>query len=254
MESEKPRLARLTALITQLQSQSLITARELAERHQVSIRTIYRDIQTLLKSGIPIVTEEGKGYALMDHYRLPPVSFTEEEANAIITAEHLLRHTGDESFSKAYSNASSKIKAILRHSQKTKTDLLNTRIQIRNLGNSPGPDKYSSNNLSILQKCITSYTLLRIDYESLEGKISRRTIEPFALYSTQGNWILIAFCRSRKDWRAFRLDRIRSIKELQDTFTPHLISLQEYFEACRKKYETTPDTPMTPGKDNFAVN
>ncbi|MGB0176651.1 MAG: helix-turn-helix transcriptional regulator, partial [Owenweeksia sp.] len=95
MENEKPRLARLTAIITQLQSRKMLTARELASRHEVSIRTIYRDIQTLIRSGIPIITEEGRGYSLMDDFHLSPVAFTEEEANAIITAEHILRHNKD---------------------------------------------------------------------------------------------------------------------------------------------------------------
>ncbi|MEL7062687.1 MAG: HTH domain-containing protein, partial [Bacteroidota bacterium] len=80
---EKPRLSRLTAILTQLQSKRLVTAKALAERHNVSIRTIYRDIRTLEQSGIPIVTEEGKGYSIMEGYHLPPVVFTEDEANAL---------------------------------------------------------------------------------------------------------------------------------------------------------------------------
>lgn len=73
MEKEKPRLARLTAILTQLQSKRMVTAGELAERHDVSIRTIYRDVRTLEKSGIPILTEEGKGYRIMDGYKMAPV-------------------------------------------------------------------------------------------------------------------------------------------------------------------------------------
>ena len=88
-EKEKPRLSRLTAIITQLQSKRIVTAKHLAERHNVSIRTIYRDIRALEKSGIPIITEEGKGYSIMEGYHLPPVLFTEDEANALITVEQL---------------------------------------------------------------------------------------------------------------------------------------------------------------------
>jgi len=90
MAEDKPRLARLTAILTQLQSKKLITARDIAEKHEVSIRTVYRDIRTLEKSGIPIVTEEGKGYSIMEGYKLPPVMFTEDEANALITAEQII--------------------------------------------------------------------------------------------------------------------------------------------------------------------
>ena len=104
-EKEKPRLARLTAIITQLQSKRSVTAKALAERHDVTVRTIYRDIRTLEKSGIPIVAEGGKGYSLMEGYQLPPVLFTEDEANALITAEQLVLKNKDESFAETYRNA-----------------------------------------------------------------------------------------------------------------------------------------------------
>jgi len=74
-EKEKPRLSRLTAILTQLKSKRVITAKQLAERHNVSIRTIYRDIRTLEKSGIPTLTEEGKGYSIMKGYHLPLVFY-----------------------------------------------------------------------------------------------------------------------------------------------------------------------------------
>ncbi len=70
---EKPRLSRLTAILTQLQSKQILTAREIAEKHNVSVRTIYRDIRTLENSGIPIVTEEGKGYSIKSGFNLPPI-------------------------------------------------------------------------------------------------------------------------------------------------------------------------------------
>ena len=92
---EKPRLSRLTAILTQLQSSRIVTATALAEKHNVSVRTIYRDIRTLEKSGVPIVTEEGKGYSMMEGYQLPPVMFTEDEANALITAEQLVLKNKD---------------------------------------------------------------------------------------------------------------------------------------------------------------
>ena len=104
-EHDKPRLARLTAIITQLQSKRLVTARDMAEQPGVSIRTIYRDIRTLEQSGIPIMTEEGKGYSLVEGYKLPPVMFTEAEANALITAEQLIRSNQDRSLAEQYHSA-----------------------------------------------------------------------------------------------------------------------------------------------------
>jgi len=97
MPEEKTRLARLSAIVTQLQSKSIVTAKAIADRHNVSIRTVYRDIRTLEQSGIPIITEEGKGYSILDGYSLPPIMFTEAEALALITAEQLIGRNNDQS-------------------------------------------------------------------------------------------------------------------------------------------------------------
>jgi len=233
MQKDKPRLARLTAILTQLQSKRILTAREIAEKHDVSIRTVYRDIRTLESSGIPIVTEEGKGYALMEGYNIPPVMFTEEEAIALITAEQLINKNKDNSFVEQYKSAITKIKSVLRFSQKDKAELLTERIQIRN-----NIDNIKSSNYLIqLQKAITNYNLTAIVYLSLENKTTQRTIEPFAIYSTQDNWILIAYCRLRKEFRAFRLDCIQKLSISNFTFEPHDMTLEGYFEICRKKWE-----------------
>ncbi len=175
-EKEKPRLARLNAIITQLQSKRLITAKQLAERHHVSVRTIYRDIRTLEHSGIPLVTEDGKGYSLMEGYHLPPVLFTEEEANALITVEQLAIKNKDQSFSENVSSAVEKIKAILRYSQKGNADLLADRIYF---GGNDNEEK-SSNNLMQIQSAIIHFQVLKIDYQSSEKKRTTRNIEPFA--------------------------------------------------------------------------
>lgn len=237
---EKPRISRLTAIITQLQSKKLVTATELSEKYGVSVRTIYRDIRTLEQSGIPIFTEEGKGYSLVEGFHLPPIMFSEEEANALITAEQLIIKNKDESLVKNYINAIVKIKSVLRNSQKEKSQLLSERIVFRtNIEN-----KVTSSHLIRVQSAITNYNLLKIEYLSLENKFTQRIVEPFALYSTQENWLLIAFCRLRNEFRAFRLDLIQKLIVLSENFQPHNMTLQEYFEICREKYFNTPDTPL----------
>ncbi|WP_165734148.1 YafY family protein [Polaribacter sp. 20A6] len=238
---EKSRLSRLTAILTQLQSKRILTAREIAEKHNVSIRTIYRDIRTLENSGIPIITEEGKGYSLMDGFNLPPVMFTEKEANALITAEQLILKNKDKSFAIEYQNAVAKIKSILRHSQKEKIEFLSERIHFRN----NTENQKTSGYLMIIQSAISDFNLIEIEYLSLQGENTKRTIEPFALYSTQENWLLIAVCRLRKDFRVFRLDNIQKLIVKNQYFEPQKITLQEYFEICREKYLTTPDTPLS---------
>lgn len=238
---EKPRLSRLTAILTQLQSKRILTAREISEKHNVSIRTVYRDIRTLENSGIPIVTEEGKGYSLMQGFNLPPVMFTEKEANALITAEQLILKNKDKSFTDEYESAVSKIKSILRYSQKEKIEFLSERIVFR----SNSENQKTSNYLMIIQSAIVNFNLIDIEYQSLQNENTKRTIEPFALYNTQENWLLIAVCRLRNDFRVFRLDHIRILIVQNQHFEPHKMTLQEYFEMCREKYLTTPDTPLS---------
>jgi predicted DNA-binding transcriptional regulator YafY len=241
MEEEKPRLSRLTAIITQLQSKRIITAKYLAEKHNVSIRTIYRDVRTLENSGIPVITEEGKGYSLMEGYQLPPVMFTENEANALITAEQIILKNKDQSFIENYGNAIIKIKSVLRFSQKEKMNFLAERIHFRENTD----DKKSSNYLMTIQSAITSFHLLEIEYNSIQNNFTKRTIEPFAIYSTQGNWLLIAFCRLRNEFRAFRIDLIQKLISQNEFFEPHNMTLEQYFELCREKYQNTPDIPLS---------
>lgn len=225
-EKEKPRLSRLTAIITQLQSKRIVTAKFLAERHKVSIRTIYRDIRTLEKSGIPIVTEEGKGYSIMEGYHLPPVLFTEDEANALITIEQLVINNKDQSLSENVSSAMEKIKSILRYSQKGNVDLLADRIYF---GGNHKEEK-TSNNLMQIQSAIIHFQVLKMDYYSSDKKHTTRDIEPFAIYSVNGNFLLIAFCRMRKEFRVFRIDFIERLLTQNETFSPHNMTMQEYFE------------------------
>ena len=227
------RLSRLTAILTQLQTKRLITVSELAEKFGVTNRTIYRDIKALEKAGVPILAEEGKGYSIMEGYKIPPVMFTESEANALITAEQLVLKNKDASFVKEYLEAISKIKSVLRNNTKDKVNLLSNRIVVRQ----NSENIKTSNLLSTLQLTLTNFNLTEINYYSPDTEqTTTRIIEPFAIYSTQDNWLLIAFCRLRNEFRSFRLDRIKKLNILNEKFEPHNITLQEYFEICKEKY------------------
>mgnify|MGYP000996674423 CR=1 FL=1 len=250
MAEDKPRLIRLIAILTQLQSSRIVTATSISEKHKVSIRTVYRDIRALEQAGIPIVTEEGKGYSLMPGYKLPPVMFTEEEANALITAEHLILKNKDNSLSDHYQRAITKIKSVLRSNQKEKSEFLAQRIQVRNNRD----NEKTSGYLIQLQGIIANFQVVCIDYLSLDKQKTQRDVEPFALYTTNDNWILIAFCRKRNDFRSFRLDCIQNLSIRTAYFEPHKITLKQYFEECRRKYLTTPDTPLSPGPSTFTKN
>lgn len=235
-DNDIKRISRLTAILTQLQTKRVLTATELAKKFSVSVRTIYRDIRALEHSGVPVITEEGKGYTLMKGYSVPPVMLTETQANALITAEQLVLKNKDASFIKDYTEAIDKIKAVLKYSVKDKANLLSERIQFRQNNNNEKTSAY----LSDLQFALTNFRLTEIIYESETRENTNRTIEPFALYSVQENWLLIAFCRLRKEYRSFRLDRIKRLQLLGDVFKPHRITLEEYFERCREKYFPNP--------------
>lgn len=220
------RLSRLTAILTQLQTKRLLTATTLAEKFNVSIRTIYRDIRALEQAGVPIITEDGKGYTLMDGYKIPPVMFTESQANALILAEQLVLKNKDTSFIKDYTEAIDKIKAVLKQTDKDKANLLADRTRFEQNINR----ERNSNNISELQQALTNFHLISIDYTNEQNETTNRIVEPFALISTTENWLLIAWCRLRKEFRYFRLDRISKMQVLTEKFEPHKMTLQEYFD------------------------
>ena len=224
-DTDIKRISRLTAILIQLQTKRLLTATSLADKFNVSVRTIYRDIRTLEQAGVPILTEDGKGYTLMEGYSVPPVMFTEAQANALIMAEQLVLKNKDTSFIKEYSEAIEKIKSVLRYRIKENANLLSERTRFdQNLNR-----ERNSNNLSDLQFAITNFCLTKIEYINEQNEITKRIIEPFALLSTE-NWLLIAYCHLRQEFRFFRLDRMQKMEVLTDKFAPHKMTLQEYFD------------------------
>lgn len=225
-DNDTKRLSRLVAILTQLQTKRILTATILAEKFNVSIRTIYRDIRALEQAGVPITTEEGIGYSLMEGYKIPPVMFTEKQANALILAEQLVLKNKDTSFIKDYIDAIDKIKAVLMQSEKDKANLLADRTRFEQNSNR----ERNSNVISELQKALTNFQLVEINYTNENNNPSKRTIEPFAIISTTENWLLIAWCRLRKEFRYFRLDRISEMKILPEKFEQHKMTLQEYFD------------------------
>ncbi|WP_118973986.1 helix-turn-helix transcriptional regulator [Taibaiella koreensis] len=228
---EKTRLARLTAILLLLQSGRLVTAAYVAQRFEISIRTVYRDIRALEAAGVPVLAEEGKGYRLMEGYTLPPVMFTETEANALITAEQLIRTNRDASLVRDYTEAVTRVKAVLRQQVRSRSALLAERTVFRQ---NPAAERTSS-HLSALQLALTHFQVVGLRYKA-EGPDApeERIVEPFALYSTQENWILVAWCRLRNAFRSFRLDRIHTLHPLQEHFAPHALTLAQYFDICRE--------------------
>lgn len=230
------RLSRLISILTQLQTKRIVSATELSNKFDVTIRTIYRDIRALEDADVPIVTIEGKGYSILDGYRMPPLLFTEQEVNALITAEQLVLKNKDSSFVKDYSSAISKVKAILKLDSKDKAQILSNKIVFRQNSSDASESQY----LSELQLALTNTYVVQINYLSEDEQLTLRKIEAFAIYNTQNNWLLIAWCRLRKDFRVFRLDRMQSLNVLLEKYKPQKMTLEEYFEICRAKYFSKP--------------
>jgi len=218
------RLHRLTAILVKLQSRKIVQAADLAENFEVSIRTIYRDMVALSDAGVPIGAEAGTGYFLVDGYSLPPIMFTEKEANALLTAFKIIQTNNDESLIGAYTEAIEKVRAILNTSQKEKLAILEDRIFTwSSHKNEP------SNTLSTIQKSITDHRVLSIEYTTASKVYTQREVEPLGVYFTGNIWVMIAYCRLRKDYRQFRTDRIQKTRETSEVFPPNQFTIEKYF-------------------------
>ena len=229
-------LSRLISILTLLKSKRILTATELSEKFDVSIRTIYRDIRKLEEANIPVITIEGRGYSLMDGYTVAPIQFTEKQANALITAYHLVKQTNDSSLVDNFQEALTKITSVFRTSIQEKSELLNSKIQVFDTK----MEKVSSNALSEIQIAITNFIYTEINYRKANDlKITFRKIEPCAIYLSNNKWILLAWCHLRNDFRAFRIDRIQHFKILQKHFEDRKFDLKKYFLSC-------PDTKYNP--------
>ncbi|NQX92701.1 MAG: YafY family transcriptional regulator [Flavobacteriales bacterium] len=221
------RLHRITAILVQLQSKRIVTAREVADRFDISLRTVYRDINALQEAGVPIGSENGVGYFIVDGYRLPPISLTEEEANSLIISEVFIKQQGDKSLEKNFDSLLFKIKSTLRNFQKDQVELLSQRTTSFNKDNT-----IESNWLSDVQKAIANKTQLSIKYRSLyKEELTKRDIEAQAVYFTNNVWIVIAYCHLRKAMREFRMDRIEQLYSNSKSFENVIdFNLQKYFE------------------------
>jgi predicted DNA-binding transcriptional regulator YafY len=204
------RFDRIVAILIQLQTKRIVKAQELADRFDVSLRTIYRDIRTLEASGVPIVSEAGVGYSIMEGYRLPPVMFTREEAGSFVAAEKLMQKFTDKSLGAYYESAMFKLKSVLRGKEKDWVEALESQVSIvpgQVLFNADVPDA-----LEILFESIAERKQVFLRYESLrEETPSERQIEPVGLFHENGFWYILGYCHLRTDYRHFRTDRIHKI-------------------------------------------
>jgi len=221
-------IERLNAILIHLQSKRIVKASEIAERFEISLRTVYRDIRALEASGVPIGAEAGVGYFLMENYKLPPVMFTKEEASALLFGEKLVDKLSDNQMRTEFCSALTKIKAILNPEEKDRLEKLTSRISVLNYTSTNG--NFNRLFLSEIQQALVSKQVLEIDYQAGYGApATKRLVEPIGLCNYSRRWHLFAWCRLRNEYRDFRLDRIVNLRLSQEIFKgKQHISMDEF--------------------------
>ena len=199
------RTDRLYALVEELRAVTPRprSARQLAQRYEVSTRTIERDILALQESGVPIYAETGRagGYVIDKALTLPPVNFTAAEMAAIAVA---LARDESTPFAAATRSALRKVLASASAAQTAEAARLLDRIRLIS------PPAYVP---LAIQEAITAGHVLRLEYADRKDQVTVREVEPVAFAATRSQWYLLAWCRLRRDGRAFRVDRIRGVTD-----------------------------------------
>jgi predicted DNA-binding transcriptional regulator YafY len=227
------RIDRLTAILVQLQTKRVVKAEEIADRFEISLRTVYRDVKALMEAGVPIGSEAGKGYFIVDGYHLPPVMFTETEASAMLVGSKLVEKMGDKSVRTAFESAMHKIRAVLNESEKDHLQNLETHIEIFTRSKYEGEKKdFPDHFLTDIQRAVARKETVRIEYSNAEEEQTLREVEPIGIFYYSLSWHLIGWCRLRNSYRDFRADRIKSLVNTGQPFEGrNLITLQEYFKS-----------------------
>lgn len=211
------RVDRLFGIVTLLQSRKYVSAERISEKFEISVRTVYRDIKAIGEAGIPVSFEPNKGYFIIPGYFTPPVSFTLEEANALLLSQSLIGGFGDRSVQLTFDSALTKIRAVLKQVDKEKVAILDKSIKLQ----LPERLTFEFEYLAKIQHAITEQVQIKIIYRSLKDECLERTIEPIGLVFYAFSWHLIGYCHLRKDYRDFKVERI---EELRKTMNPFQVS------------------------------
>jgi predicted DNA-binding transcriptional regulator YafY len=205
------RIDRLTAILIMLQAKRVVTAGAIAARYGISLRTVYRDIRALEDAGIPIGAQAGKGYFLAEGFHLPPVMFTPNEAGALLLGAKLVEKFSDMRVNQHFAGALDKIKAVLGDADKDSLNRLDNLMTVL-LAAPSANEKISNNWLSDIQSVLAQSRVIRIEYNSnYKDELTTRSVEPLGLCFYAGRWHLLAYCQLRRDYRDFRVDRIKAV-------------------------------------------
>jgi predicted DNA-binding transcriptional regulator YafY len=245
------KINRLVSIIIFLQSKRFVRVEEIAEHFSISRRTVYRDVRLLEEGGLPLVSEPGKGYGLMQEYRLPPALFTPDEAGALLLGGRFLEKLSDDSLKGPIQSALTKVRAVLLNKTKDHVERLEQSVSV-SLRASPFESAYLSSLLLVIQHAIINRKVLRLEYFSNHRtEYARRDVEPMHLYFYTDHWHLVGFCRLRQDYRDFRLDRIKNLGELSDSFHPRPDFSAETFREHRFEMENATEIQIRIRKRPF---
>ena len=206
------RADRLFQIIQTLRHRRLTTAAQLAERLEVSERTIYRDMSDLSRSGVPIEGEAGVGYRLGKDFDLPPLMFDSSEIQALVFGARMVERWADDELSRAASSALEKVEAVLPESRRQHlrdTALFALAFQ--------SPQEHKP-HLQVLRRAIEERRVVALEYADESGRATQRRVRPLGLYFWGVTWTLGAWCELRSDFRNFRLDRIQACQASDECF------------------------------------
>ena len=205
------RADRLFQIVQLLRSRRLATAADLASELEVSERTIYRDIQDLMKSGVPIEGEAGVGYALPPGFDLPPLTFDDEELETLVLGARILSAWGGGSFSQRAKSLLTKVEAVL-------PDRLKERLAAVDLY---APDFHvppeAARHLKPLRAGLRERRKITFRYET-EAETTTRTVRPLGVFFWGKAWTLVGWCELREAFRNFRTDRMHELRLHTETF------------------------------------
>ncbi|MFS0919828.1 helix-turn-helix transcriptional regulator [Brevibacillus sp. 179-C 1.1 NHS] len=224
---------RLLAIVLELQSKGILRAEDLAATFETSVRTIYRDMQALSEAGVPIVGAPGQGYSLMEGYFLPPVSFSVEEAVALLIGADMVEQIFDQNFGNSARAVQRKVEAILSADVGEQASRIRSTFRLVSSGvnNLHEQEKLHA---QVLHQAILNQRKVRFRYQKGTARLDEnretvRDVAPYGLILVRGSWILLAHCDLRQDIRRFRLSRMSGLIELEDSFLlPDHFKLEDY--------------------------
>lgn len=217
---------RLFQIISLLRGRrQVLTANAIAEDLKVSVRTIYRDIQALSLSGVPIEGEAGVGYRLNKSFDIPPIMFNEQEMSALVLALKMVRGHSDDILSVGATTALEKIISVVPEKTKSIIDLL--PYYVPKFSDYREETKWHTQ----LREAAMEKQKVLVTYISKEDKKSQRVLWPLGLMYWGSSWTLVAHCELRNDYRSFRLDRFIELQIIDETFKDNSeISIEKYFK------------------------